>query len=335
MYVRPFTTLRLDAIATASGQCQIMVPDTKVTPPACVPSAIVEERTINHIYSWVDITSNSQNGTVYPGQVFGKNPNGTTAFWHVLDTTQTNSTGPLYFGIGLAGSYALHFQANINTTACNIQPNVTPQADITVHARTTLHRGGACSNGSLIGAASLPRTGTVGYYQFPGTDTPGTDNWGGAESSNRLIQTVGTQWAQNHPTPRIRILDLSRQNGGEFRNQQTQKKEHKCHQNGLDIDVRYVGNNGETAIDLMNTKDLTNVYNRSATIDLMRLFAANGSISRIIVDPNAGISSADVPNTTIELDVCQEPDITQCRGHRDHFHVALNDPDGPDSNNCP
>ena len=108
---------------------------------------------------------------------------------------------------------------------------------------------------------------------------------------------------------------------------------HTCHQNGLDIDVRYVGkeitpgNNYEGPIDLMNTSDLTNLYDRSRTIELLNLFAANESLDRIIVDPNAGISSADVPNTMINIDASG--------GHRHHFHVSLNDPDGSNTNNCP
>src|SRR5262245_11149506 len=123
MFVRTYTTLRLDAIATAAGQCQVMLPNCTVGGCVGVPGAI-QERTINHIYAWADVVSQYLNGTFNAGNIFGKYPNGTTAFWHVLDSTQPDSTGPLTYGTGSAGSYHLHFQANINTTsACNILPS--------------------------------------------------------------------------------------------------------------------------------------------------------------------------------------------------------------------
>lgn len=74
-----------------------------------------------------------------------------------------------------------------------------------------------------------------------------------------LIATVGAQWYQNHPTPRIGVGDISLQNGGQF-------LPHSEHQNGLDVDIRYVGKetspgvNYEGPINLTNTNDLTNLY---------------------------------------------------------------------------
>ncbi len=317
MYVRPFTTLRLDAIATANGQCQIVLPQCTGAGCVCVPSSTVEERTINHISSWVNITSQNLNGTYTVGSVYGKNPvTGMGMFLHVLDTTQPNSTGPLTYGIPSPGQYALHFQANINTTACNIQPNVTPQVDIMVYARTTLHRGER-SNGSLVGGMSLPDPGP-GYYQDPVGDVKNQDDWGGAEAAILLIQTVGGQWFQNHPTPRIGILDISKApSGGPF-------PPHEEHQNGLDIDVRYIRTDGaEQALNLAdpNQKPL---FDKAKTIELLRLFANNGSLYRILVSPLAGITSADVPGAN----------IVELSGHDNHFHVSLNDPDGSDGNNC-
>ena len=324
MYVRPFTTLRLDAIATAFGQCQIVLPHCTTAGCVCVPSATIQERTINHIYSWVDITSQSLNATYPVGRVYGKNPNGTGAFWHVLDTTQSNSTGPINFGVGTAGQYALHLQANINTTACNITPNVTPQVDITVYARTTLHRGER-TNGSLVGAVRLPSG--QGYYHYWGDDNLlNPDDWGGAELMNWLIQTVGIQWYQNNPTVRFGFGDISRQNGGPFMNNIIPtKQDHAEHQNGLDIDIRYVRTDGlEQRLNLADPNQRP-LFDRGKTIDLLRLFANNGALYRILVSPLTNITSADVPNAN----------IVDSTGHDDHFHVSLMDPDGPDSNNCP
>lgn len=275
----------------------------------CVPSSTIEERTVNHIYSWVDITSQYINGTYDVGNVFG------ATFGHVLDTTQGNTSGPLTLGVGSAGEYFVHFKGLINTTACNILPAETSTYDIMVHARSALHRGER-SNGSLAGGMNLLDPGT-GYYQEPGTDIKNTDDWGGAEAAISLIQTVATQWFQSHPTPRIGILDISREVGGPF-------SPHTEHKNGLDIDVRYVRNDGaELGVDL-SVQNQKKKYSKPLTIELMRKFAANGSLYRILVSPLSGITSADVPGVN----------IVQVSGHDNHFHVSLVDPDGPDTNNC-
>jgi RHS repeat-associated protein len=75
-----------------------------------------------------------QNGNYSLGSVFGQNPNGTTAFWNVLDTQASNSTGPKYFTLSSQGTYTFHIKAIINATICNIQPGETETIDITIHA---------------------------------------------------------------------------------------------------------------------------------------------------------------------------------------------------------
>ena len=165
---------------------------------------------------------------------------------------------------------------------------------------------------------SLPDPGP-GYYQERGTDTKNTDDWGGAEAAIRLIQAVGNRWFQSHPTPHIGILDISRSLGGSF-------PPHSEHQNGLDIDVRYVRNDGQDGpLDLADPNQMQNLYSRALTIELLNLFAANGELYRILLSPLSNITSADVPGAT----------IVQTSGHDNHFHVSLVDPDGTDTNNCP
>lgn len=315
MFVRSYTTLRLDSIATAFGQCQTMLPACTVAGCTCVPGSVYE-RLIGRTLVWADVTSEYLNGMFSIGTVYGKNPDGSTAFFHVLDSMQSNSTGPVEYLVSSAGEYLLHFQANINTTLCNILPAETPKFDMMVHVRTSLHRGER-SNGSLVGGVNLLDPGT-GYYQEPGTDTKNTDDWGGAEAAISLIQTVATQWSQSHPTPRIGILDISSEMGGPF-------FPHSEHQNGLDIDVRYVRNDGAELGVNLSIQNQKKKYSKALTIDLLRKFAANGSLYRILVSPLSGISSADVPGVN----------IVQTSGHDDHFHVSLVDPDGPDTNNCP
>jgi hypothetical protein len=49
---------------------------------------------------YVDVsTSASLNGTYFVSNVYGKNSNGTTAFFHVLDTSASNSSGPIEGGL--------------------------------------------------------------------------------------------------------------------------------------------------------------------------------------------------------------------------------------------
>jgi murein endopeptidase len=183
---------------------------------------------------------------------------------------------------------------------------------MTIYARSTLHRGQR-SSGSLVGGWNLPNQGT-GYYHDPVNDAPDTDDFGGRESTIRLIEIVGAQWT---PNPRFGVLDISRQFGGSF------QPDHTEHQNGLDIDVRYVRNDGQEG--RVNVANQQNLYSRDLTIQLMNLFATNGTLYRILVSPQANITSADVPGAN----------IVAMDGHDDHFHVSLVDPDGADNNTCP
>ncbi len=66
------------------------------------------------------------------GSVFGQYPNGTTAFWNVLDTQASDSTGPKYYTLSVQGTYRFHIVGLINPTPCNIQPGETQTIDITV-----------------------------------------------------------------------------------------------------------------------------------------------------------------------------------------------------------
>lgn len=324
MYVRSFTTLRLDAIATANGQCQITGLQCTGASCVCVPTQYIQERTINNIHMWVDITNQSQNGTYTIGRVYGKNANGTTGFFHVLDTTQPDSSGPLYLGVSSAGEYRLHFQGLINTTACNIQPNVTPQVDIMVHARTTLHRG-QVNNGKLdgCGVTMTPLDGT-GYTYYPGTTkTRGDDTYGSPEWAHRTIKEVGSSWYALHPNgPRLQFGDISQRCGGPW-------DEHPggTHQNGLNIDMRYVKNtappNHEGPLDLATQ---SSIYSKSLTVELLNLFASTGRIQTMTISPGSNITPSDVPNV---------PLVTDNSGtHDNHIHLQLFDEDGPDSNNC-
>lgn len=127
------TWIDINALATAFGQCISMALNCQPSPCICQETGTIYERTVNHIGVYVDIsTSGSLNGTYFVGNVYGRNPNGTTAFFHVLDTSASNSTGPLGFLLSTPGTYTFRINAIINKTPCNIEPGVTNQISMTV-----------------------------------------------------------------------------------------------------------------------------------------------------------------------------------------------------------
>ncbi|MGH9874512.1 MAG: RHS repeat-associated core domain-containing protein [Pyrinomonadaceae bacterium] len=127
------TQIRIDSVATAYGNCAEMFWNCDGG-CSCVPSGTTFNRTINHISVTYDAsTAGSLNGNYSLGSVFGLNPNGTTAFWNVLDTQASNSTGPKYFTLSVAGAFQFHLKAIINTTICEIPPDETEQIDITIY----------------------------------------------------------------------------------------------------------------------------------------------------------------------------------------------------------
>ncbi|MGH9958099.1 MAG: DUF6531 domain-containing protein [Pyrinomonadaceae bacterium] len=120
------TVVRIDAVATAFGDCTGMA-------CCCVPTGAVYNRTVGQIYMTADIsTTTGLNGFYTIGSVFGKNPDGTTANWNVLDTQASNSTGPRYLNLSHPGTYQVHIQAFIYTTPCDMQPNQTQMITITL-----------------------------------------------------------------------------------------------------------------------------------------------------------------------------------------------------------
>ncbi len=120
-YVVSGTKIRLDAVATAFGECNNSCGTTY-------------NRTVHHIDVSADIsTAGSLNGRYAIGSVYGKNPNGTTAFFNVLDTQASNSTGPIYETLSIPGTYTYHFGAIISSTPCNLTPNRTEVITRTVH----------------------------------------------------------------------------------------------------------------------------------------------------------------------------------------------------------
>jgi RHS repeat-associated protein len=127
------TRVRIDSVATAYGECVGMFWYCN-NGCSCQPSGDVQNRNVNHTTVTVDAsTANGLNGNYVVGYVYGRNPNGTTAFWNVLDSQASNSTGPNYFTLSDPGTYQFHVQGIANPTACNIQPSESQVINITIN----------------------------------------------------------------------------------------------------------------------------------------------------------------------------------------------------------
>lgn len=135
MVVPPYTQLRIDSVATGNGHCEMVYEDwTGGSYHGCTIHNSYE-RTVGHTNVWADIsTATSLNGNYVIGYVYGKNPDGTTAFLHILDTQAANSTGPIYFTPFAPGTYQFHIQAVINPTPCEQQTTIfTNEITITIY----------------------------------------------------------------------------------------------------------------------------------------------------------------------------------------------------------
>lgn len=94
---------------------------------------------------------------------------------------------------------------------------------------------GAPGNGSLLNGLRYANAGT-GYYDKNEVD-PSTSDIGNYATLTlvNVAEQVGRQWYVHHSGgPRMGLGDMSRQGGGSF------LPEHVTHQNGTDLDVRYV-----------------------------------------------------------------------------------------------
>jgi Penicillin-insensitive murein endopeptidase len=128
----------------------------------------------------------------------------------------------------------------------------------------------------------------------------------GQPDTIRALQAIGAAWQRAHPSgPRIGIGDISFHGGGPM-------PPHKSHQNGLDVDIRPVRNDGqEQAV----RHDLPS-YSRSLTQELVDRVRANGVLA-------------------VQYIFFNDPAIRGVRpwpGHDDHLHVRFSPgpiPPGP------
>lgn len=197
------TQLRLDSVATGSGHCDLWYEDwTGGSYHGCTIRHGYE-RTVNHTNVWADIsTATSLNGQYVVGYVFGKNAQGMTADYPVLDTQAANSTGPNYLTLSYPGTYQIHFQAIINTTPCNIAPERTEVITITVYVG---EKGDDPNNGSTSCNANVgkPVNVTNGNMYIRQTDysVPGdgesllVSRTYNSQGQNKRVGLFGNGWS--------------------------------------------------------------------------------------------------------------------------------------------
>jgi len=124
-----YTFIKIHSVAEAQGKCYFR---TRVE-GVCVRTGFYWERTVNHTSVYADIVSTGLNGHYFIGNVYGMNPNGTGADWHVLDTHNSDNTGPNSAMPSYPGSYTYSITAYINTTPCEMDPDHTDTVTITVY----------------------------------------------------------------------------------------------------------------------------------------------------------------------------------------------------------
>ena len=110
--------VRLDAYATAYGQCA--TEDWSSTPPpgTCIPGPVYQ-RTVNHVsYGLVASTSGSLNGSYSEGATFCVGANGLVAYYNVLDSRTSQCPGGEGQMLFFPGIYTFYFTNFINNLIC-------------------------------------------------------------------------------------------------------------------------------------------------------------------------------------------------------------------------
>lgn len=157
--------------------------------------------------------------------------------------------------------------------------------------------------GELEGGVNLTDQGS-GYIHYRGTDASDSDDWGALKLID-CIETVGRAWEGSGVS--INVNDLSLRTGGSF-------TPHRSHQNGLDMDIRYVRADGRNApLDLRYDPE---AYDLLATQELFRQLIRSCEVEIIFVDTDRlGFTNRD-------LDPEQDY-LYYAPGHSNHFHVRL------------
>jgi YD repeat-containing protein len=139
-----WTLVTFHQTSTAYGYCTVYGPD-----PTCPYYINTYNRDVNHITTGLNAHSSSLNGTYSLGNVWGKNPNGTSAFYQSLDDSDTtHTTGPIApLAITAPGTYTFTTTNITDQTICPILPaTVATTLTVTYYDATSDKTLGRCQN---------------------------------------------------------------------------------------------------------------------------------------------------------------------------------------------
>jgi|SRR2546426_405776 len=194
---------------------------------------------------------------------------------------------------------------------------------------------GVPNNGYLSGSLDLPDI-EGGFYTYrpdadPVFDQPDSNDWGTLALIN-MIEATARGWvdhdprtadcyaasSQNDSAPpslRFGVGDMSKFSGGAWYHSYDTELRHHDHQNGLDVDVRYLRlDHQNTPLDLQvdSANGFPN-YDFWGTLDLVNCFIATGSVQRIYADSSlVGFWNAQGSDILVN-----DP------SHYNHFHVTV------------
>ena len=162
----------------------------------------------------------------------------------------------------------------------------------------------------------LPRRGT-GFILTDSDDYGWGTNTAAAVMARAGVRYM-TEFRQHHPDRAlIGVNDISRRDGSVIVHRGS--PEHETHRTGLDIDVRLPRRPGSDR--RWGTKTNWRSYDREATYAMIRAFALDSAVERILFADRVLIGRASRE---------QQPwahKLIYDRGHNDHFHVDVEKPD--------
>lgn len=153
--------------------------------------------------------------------------------------------------------------------------------------------------GRIDGSLNLPDVGQ-GYRHFRGRDPTDADDWGSLVLLT-CVERVGR--ALRAKNIRLDVGDLSQRGGGRF-------PPHVSHQNGLDMDVRYVRKDRKTGP--LDLRWQASEYDPVGTKLLVQTFFELCSVKLMF---------ADVERLRFNI---KDWPVLHAKGHSNHLHIRLN-----------
>jgi peptidoglycan hydrolase-like protein with peptidoglycan-binding domain len=224
------------------------------------PNGVVGPNTINALKRGLAGLTQGEAGPDYELQGEVSRGSSTYIRWVQQSLNQIQGSGLVADGVrGPKTTAAVkQFQQQRGLNADGVVGPVTEAALVAAGAPAPPQVGTPSSTNKIN--AQLPASGP-GFYSY----APASRRYGIAETI-RALQEVSSAWAAARPTgPRIGFGDISLQGGGPISG-------HASHQNGVDVDVRLMRNDGREEPTVYQSAN----YSRALTQQLIDLTRANG-----------------------------------------------------------